>query len=67
VPYTIAFTPQAAKALRELERGIQKRIGEKIDQLARNPRPHGVEKLSGMGGAHRVRVGDFRIIYQVGG
>lgn len=39
------------------------RIDKAIRGLALNPRPHGVVKL--LGNTHRIRVGDYRIIYSV--
>jgi mRNA interferase RelE/StbE len=36
----------------------------KIRLLARDPRPHGCEKLSGAE-KYRVRHGDYRILYQI--
>jgi len=33
--------------------------------LAENPFPHGVGKLSGSEHAYRVRLGDYRIVYEV--
>ncbi len=36
-----------------------------LDKLAQSPRPHGVEKLTDSPGWFRVRVGDYRIIYEV--
>ena len=33
--------------------------------LAANPRPPGVEKLAGPDDFYRIRVGDYRIIYQI--
>ncbi|WP_339378678.1 type II toxin-antitoxin system RelE family toxin [Calothrix sp. NIES-2100] len=37
----------------------------KIDDLAIEPRPHGVKKLKGEYNAYRIRVGDYRIIYEI--
>jgi len=33
--------------------------------LVDDPRPHGVEKMSGERNAYRIRVGDYRIIYEI--
>lgn len=33
--------------------------------LAENPRPIGSEKLTGSEDLHRIRVGDYRILYQI--
>ena len=45
--YRIEFTPSAARAFKKLPGAIQGRIAPKIDTLAANPRPHGVEKMGG--------------------
>ena len=36
-----------------------------IDGLARQPRPAGCTKLIGADDAYRIRVGDYRIVYQI--
>jgi len=41
------------------------RIVETVEGLAENPFPHGVEKLSGSEHTYRVRLGDYRIVYEV--
>ena len=59
----VVLKPAAIRDLRKLEKRDQRRIGEKIDALSTDPRPHGVEALKGKGGFLRARVGNFRIIY----
>jgi mRNA interferase RelE/StbE len=44
---------------------VQKRLCQRIDALADNPRPAGVVKLSGSDDIYRVRIGDYRIIYEI--
>ena len=44
---------------------VQRRITSKIDSLRQSPRPPGVEKLTDRTNQYRVRVGDYRIIYQI--
>ncbi|HOJ03476.1 MAG TPA: type II toxin-antitoxin system RelE/ParE family toxin [Bacteroidota bacterium] len=63
--YTIELRPAAIRDLRDLPQGILRRITGKIDSLADNPRPPGVEKLTGSENSYRVRVGDYRILYQI--
>jgi mRNA interferase RelE/StbE len=41
------------------------RIVEAVEDLARNPFPHGVEKLTGPQHAYRIRLGDYRVVYEV--
>ena len=38
---------------------------EAVEDLAENPFPHGVEKLSGSQHAYRIRLGDYRVVYEV--
>ena len=45
--YRIEFKPSAAKEFSQLPKNIQKRIAAKVNTLADNPRPRGVEKLEG--------------------
>lgn len=41
------------------------RLYAKIDELATQPRPPGCLKLSGYADFYRIRVGDYRVVYQV--
>lgn len=61
--YTVEFTRRASREFRKLPPEVQRRIAPRIDALEHNPRPHGVEKIGG--GIHRIRVGDYRIIYEI--
>ncbi len=44
---------------------MQIRLGRRIDSLAENPRPQGIKKLSSEEDMYRLRVGDYRIIFQI--
>lgn len=48
-----------------LPKKVQGRVAAIIDGLANQPRPQGVEKLSGHDHAYRIRVGDYRIVYTI--
>lgn len=61
--YTIEFAPRAVRDFKALTREYQRRIAPKIDALAHNPRPHGVEKIAD--DLYRIRVGDYRILYEI--
>jgi len=63
--YRIEFSHRAAKAYRVLPEEMRRRIEPKIDALAENPRPHGARKIEGQETAFRLRVGDYRIVYEV--
>lgn len=63
--YRIEVKPSAADALAKIPQPHRRRIARKIDQLADNPRPRGAIHLEGPSSLYRLRVGDYRIIYQI--
>ena len=63
--YQVQFAGAAKKQIRKLDGGIRKRISAAIDALAQEPRPDGVKKLAGADDLWRIRVGDYRVIYQI--
>ena len=62
--YEVIVTPRARKQLRRLPRQIAGRIRRAIDTLADDPRPPGCIMLKDRD-AWRVRVGDYRIVYEI--
>jgi len=62
--YRIEYSPTAAKQLRKLDGGAYARIRPVIDSLADDPRPGGCKILK-VEKRYRVRVGDYRIVYEV--
>ena len=44
---------------------IQDRVRFAIRRLSVNPRPPGVRKLSGNLGDYRIRVGQYRVLYDI--
>jgi mRNA interferase RelE/StbE len=65
VIYQIEFTKGALKQLKKLPTDIKERIDSKILELANEPRPNGVKKLEGSDSLYRIRVNDYRVIYQI--
>ena len=63
--YTVIIKPAAERELRRLGPEIQLRLQPHIADLARAPRPPGYKKLVGLGGLYRIRVGDYRVVYEV--
>lgn len=62
--YAIDLTPAASRDLKAIrDRDLLERIDKKILSLSNNPRQHGSENLEG--DTYRVRVGKYRIIYEV--
>ena len=63
--YEIAYAQSALKSLRKLDRGVARRIIQAIDALAHDPRPHGCKQVKGGDGEMRIRIGDYRVIYDI--
>lgn len=63
--YEVEITPAAKRQIKKLTKSIQQLIVERLEELVENPRPPGVLKMEGEDNLYRVRVGDYRIIYQV--
>jgi mRNA interferase RelE/StbE len=65
VAYEIVFKPAAQRDLKKLPQKMQKRLLKGIMILAENPHSQGVEKLVGYEDLFRLRVVDFRVIFEV--
>jgi len=63
--YQIELKTSALKELEKLPRQVIPRAIAAIKRLAENPFPLGVKKLAGFERTYRVRVGDYRIMYEV--
>ncbi|WP_419837600.1 type II toxin-antitoxin system RelE family toxin [Candidatus Poriferisodalis sp.] len=63
--YRVEVARRAVKTIRQLPRSDQQRIRAAIDLLADEPRPSGCFALSGEDAVYRVRVGAYRILYEV--
>ena len=62
--YTVSLSKKAQKQLDKLSDNIAEPILAAISDLEENPRPQRYIKLKGRGG-YQVRVGNYRIIYEV--
>jgi mRNA interferase RelE/StbE len=63
--YRLLIKRSAEQDLRRLSRVIFQRVNTKILTLGDEPRPPGVRKLTGPLEGWRIRVGDYRILYQI--
>ena len=63
--YKIEVKRSAAKALKKISKPDQKWISKAIDNLAENlPNPN-TTKMKGDNPFHKIRVGDYRIVYEI--
>jgi mRNA interferase RelE/StbE len=64
--YRVLIKKSAARELEDISgKKDRERIVRRIEALAIDPRPPGVEKLSGTSEKYRVRQGNFRIVYEI--
>ena len=63
----IEYTETARKQLRKLDRTMQKRILDYMDEVAllENPRSRGKALVENMRGLWRYRVGNYRVICEI--
>jgi mRNA interferase RelE/StbE len=65
VSYKVEFSKGASKQFAKLSDELQKRIQNKIDQLVDNPRPDGVAKLKNAENRYRIKIGVYRVLYNI--
>jgi mRNA interferase RelE/StbE len=63
--YEGLLSKTARKQLSTLPLFIHNKIIEDISGLSKTPRPAGCKKLKGLKNAWRIRVGDYRVIYEI--
>ena len=63
--YTITVAPAAERQLKALPKPTQTQIVRRIDKLANDPLPHGIEKIAGEDDRYRLRSGNYRILYTI--
>jgi len=66
VSYKVEVKPAPAKFIERLrDESLKRRIVKALRSLEENPRGPGCIKLQGNSELYRIRVGDYRIIYQI--
>jgi mRNA interferase RelE/StbE len=63
--YAIEYRASLKRDMRRLDAQTVKRIDAAILALADNPRPAGCVRLSGRSELWRIRVGSYRILYEI--
>ncbi len=63
--YEVYLERAAERDLRRLPVETFQRIVPHIHALAENPRPPGCRKLTGSENDWRIRIGDYRVIYEI--
>ncbi len=63
--YRVALTASAEKELEALPSKVIARILSRLESLASSPGPPGCKKLKGGDNEWRIRVGDYRVVYEI--
>lgn len=63
--YSVALSLRAGRETRRLDRQVLARVAKAIDRLVENPRPSGCLKVKNKENLWRIRVGDWRIGYEI--
>ena len=63
--YRLIIKRSAERDLRHLPRPVFLRLNQRIVSLRDDPHPPGSRKLKGALEGWRIRVGDYRVIYQI--
>jgi mRNA interferase RelE/StbE len=63
--YSVLLERAAERDLRQLPANIHNRVIRAIQALASEPRPAGCRKLTGSKNDWRIRLGDYRIVYEI--
>lgn len=63
--YIIVIAKSVQRQIDTLPNEVSDRVAKKIGQLQENPRPLGAIKLKGFANEYRIRIGDYRIRYEI--
>ncbi|UKP00127.1 type II toxin-antitoxin system RelE family toxin [Nostoc sp. UHCC 0870] len=63
--YTVVISKSVQKQIDNLPNDAMARVIEKIQNLTSEPRPDGIVKLKGFDNEYRIRVGDYRVRYEI--
>jgi mRNA interferase RelE/StbE len=63
--YEVLIERTAERDLKSLPTTLFGRIVPRIKALAENPRPYGCHKLAGSKNDWRIRIGDYRVVYEI--
>jgi mRNA interferase RelE/StbE len=63
--FEIQWRSSTQKDLRRLPPHEVARIVAAVTELATEPFPHGSQKLAGSEQTYRIRIGDYRVVYEV--
>jgi len=64
-PYSVVLRPAARRDLDRLPPQVRERVLTALLELETTPRPRASKQLVGRGRERRLRVGEYRVLYEV--
>ena len=64
-PFEIVLKKSVLKDIKRIPRRILENIQERIASLATDPIPSGAEPIQGYKDHYRIRIGQYRVVYEV--
>ena len=65
--YTVEFRPGVLKSIKHFPKRELLRIKKKLEELSNNIPDPATTKMKGDNDFHKVRIGDYRIVYEIQG
>jgi mRNA interferase RelE/StbE len=65
MPYELLIERRAEKDFKKLAASLFAIVAKKIKSLSENPHPPGSRKLAGSQNDWRIRIGDYRVLYEI--
>lgn len=65
MPYKLLIERRAEKDIKRLEAPLFTKITTRIKELSNTPHPQGSRKITGSQNDWRIRIGDYRILYEI--
>ena len=63
--FKILLRESAERDFKKINPQYTQKIFKKIEALGHNPRPPGCQKLVSTEKTYRIRIGDYRVLYQI--
>ena len=63
--YEVVFTRKAGDFVKSLPKAHKNRLKKILEELKDNPFSHPYRKIRGKVGLHRIRLGQYRVLYEV--
>jgi mRNA interferase RelE/StbE len=63
--FDVKLSKRAYGELMSLQPATRSRVVQRLEELRDDPSPRGAIKLQGRADTYRVRVGDYRVLYEV--